>query len=80
MLTSPKKKKVHVMNSICLKISLLVLLSVMGETGSFPPAYLPFPLCSLAVFQHLEVIFMAVGLKQAILGEKVTHCDFSGGC
>lgn len=54
------------MNSICLKISLSVLLSVMSETESFPPAHLPFPLCSLAVFQHLEVIFMAVGLEQAI--------------
>lgn len=54
------------MNSICLKISLLVLLSVIGETGSFPLAHLPFPFCSLAVFQHLEVIFMAVGLEQAI--------------
>lgn len=61
-----KKKKVDVMNSICLKISLLVLLSVMGETGSFPPGHLPFPLCSLAVFQDLEVIFMAVGLEQTI--------------
>lgn len=54
------------MNSICLKISLSVLLSVMSETESFPPAHLPFPLCSLAVFQHLKVIFMAVGLEQAI--------------
>lgn len=61
-----KKKKVDVMNSIRLKISLRVLLSVMGESGSFPPAHLPFPLYSPAVFQHLEVIFMAVGLKQAI--------------
>lgn len=66
MLQVKKKKKVDVMNSTFLKISLLVLLSVVGETESFLPAHLPFPLCSLAVFQHLEVISMAVGLEQAI--------------
>ena len=49
------KKKVDVMNSICLKISLLVLLSLMGETGSFPPARLLFPLSSLAGCKHSEV-------------------------
>lgn len=65
----PPVKKVDVMNSICLKISLLVLLSVMGETGSFPPAHLPFPLSSLAGCEHFEVTFMAVSLEQALRRE-----------
>lgn len=64
-------KKVDVMNSICLKISLLVLLSVMGETASFPPAHLPFPLSSLGGCERLEVTFMPVSLEHAYRRESL---------
>lgn len=57
------------MNSVCLKISLLVLLAVVGETGSFPPAHLPFPLSSLAGCEHSDMTFMAVSSEQAFRGE-----------
>lgn len=65
----PVKKKVDVMNSICLKISLLGLLAVMGEPGSFPPAHLPFPLSGLAGCGHFKVTFMAVSLEKALRRE-----------
>lgn len=65
MNATSQKKKVDVTNSICLKISLLVLLSVMGETASFPPAHLPFPWSSLPGWEHLEVTFMAGSSEQA---------------
>lgn len=57
------------MNSICLKISLLVLLSVVAETGVFPPAHLPFPWSSLAGCDSLEVASVAVSLEQAFRRE-----------
>lgn len=65
-----------------LETALLGLLSVVGETGSFPPAHHPFPLSSLAGCEHLEVIFMAVSLELVFskrAHSRVIHSNFSWG-
>lgn len=78
----PVKKKVDVMNSVCLKISLLVLLAVMGETGSFPPAHLPFPLSSLAGCEPHDFYGceLGAGISEREPTAVTPHRDFSWGC